>query len=89
MPRILSFLCVFVIVPLSKILAKVPVLFLVYNAGEGEPFREVAKKLTVDFAVTPQQNNYGVIEIENSPANSLNWLLALACKAFWSLIKNW
>ena len=51
MPRILSFLCVFVIVPLSKILAKVPVLFLVYNAGEGEPFREVAKKLTVDYKI--------------------------------------
>jgi len=51
MSRILSFLCVFVIVPLSKILAKVPVLFLVYNAGEGEPFREVAKKLTVDYKI--------------------------------------
>lgn len=49
--RILSLLCVLVLVPLSKVLAKVPVLFLIYNAGEGEPFREVAKKLTVDYKI--------------------------------------
>jgi hypothetical protein len=51
MSRFLSFLCVFVIVPLAKVLATVPVLFLVYNAGEAEPFREVAKKLTVDYKI--------------------------------------
>lgn len=51
MSRFLALFCVFVIVPLAKVLAKVPVLFLVYNAGEAEPFREVAKKLTVDYQI--------------------------------------
>lgn len=47
----LKFFLVFVTAPLSSLLAKTSILFLVYNAGEAEPFREVAKNLTTDYKI--------------------------------------
>ena len=51
MRHFLKFFLVFVSAPLSSLLAKTSILFLVYNAGEAEPFREVPKNLTTDYKI--------------------------------------
>ncbi|MEB3701587.1 Glycosyltransferase family protein [Candidatus Bealeia paramacronuclearis] len=48
---IIFFLIIFIFTPLSILRADVSVLFLIYNMGEGEPFRKVAEKLTVDYKI--------------------------------------